>query len=842
MRQAYLYAAGSLFTMMCGMALNVLVGRFLGPDQYGIYALSRTAAQFFLMIAPLGMELGLQRFMSVAVQENRSPAQLLRFARTAAFAVFLVTVLVLLMGGAAALEDAYRAPGLAMALVVTLLSAPFLIDAMLIFSLGRVIGDMRPYMLWILFFQPLLRLALTAAVLVLDGDVQAVLTAAIFAGALTWLGYAMSENRIAGGADTRPPQERRTELRQFFQTSLWLGVSIFFYGLMRSSDTLVLGLFVSVGDVGRYAAMSFVAQTVQSLTLAVSQGLGAKVAAAAAAGDRMGLKDLIDEASLRAIPVSLFLFGGIAVFGQDLHVIFGEGFTVSAVTASSLAFGYLAGGVLGIVGYALSMAHHHKLESALTAGGGGVLLVAVFIGASTGGAEGVAVATCLSLCFVNIIRLVAVRSVHGYWPRAPLYLIGAVPAWLVAAAMRQAALEFDLPPIGAFFLGTIAYSLFMTVILIGGKMIGRRQQGMHRSAAKPARVTILSFHFAEYSARLCLALGDDHPVQMSVDRDKLVREAPSSVVGSVQRLENIVWYERRSTFGKFLSAGRILMDIRRFRPDLIVAHETLVPLPALVTFACRLIAPLRLIVHDPDPHAGADASISRLKRSLRWMLRKVATGYVVHGLYCRKALLKSVSPKKPVICINHGTLLEPEKFRSPLPGNILFFGRLEQYKGLPTLYAVADLLAEKLEGFRLTVVGHGSEAASVRAFAATRSFVEFNEGYASPEDVISAMQDAVVVLLPYDEATQSGVLAAAMANGRPVVTAAVGAIVEVIDGQNGIAVPPADVAAFAGALEKILSDPLEWERLSQGAMRTAGSSMNWKTIGRAIVGPPEVRA
>ena len=838
MRQAYLYATGSLFTMMCGMALNVLVGRFLGPDQYGIYALSRTAVQFFLMIAPLGMDLGLQRFMSVAVQENRSPSQLLRFARIAAFAVFVFTALVLLMGGAAALEEVYRAPGLGNALLVTLLSAPFVIDAMLIFSLGRVIGDMRPYMLWILFFQPLLRLALTAAVLALDGDVQAVLMVAVFAGALTWLGYAFSENRIAAKADARPSRERRSELRQFFQTSLWLGISIFFYGLMRSSDTLVLGLFVSVGDVGRYAAMSFVAQTVQSLTLAVSQGLGAKVATAAAAGDRMGLKDLIDEASLRAIPVSLFLFGGIAVFGQDLHVIFGEGFAVSALTASSLAFGYLVGGVLGIVGYALSMAHHHKLESALTAGGGGFLLVAVFIGASSGGAEGVAVATCLSLCFVNVIRLVAVRGVHGYWPRAPLYLIGAVPVWLIASMSRQTALNLDLSPIGAFFAGTIGYSLFMAVVLICGKRIGKRGRGMHLSAAKPARVTVVSFHFAEYSARLCLALGDDGPVQMIVDREKLGKEAPSSVVGSVQRLENIVWYERRSTIGKIVSAADILMKIRRFRPDLIVAHETLVPLPAIVTIACRLIAPLRLIVHDPDPHAGADASISRLKRSLRWTLRKVATGYVVHGLYCRKALAKSVSPEKPVICINHGTLLEPGDVRPPLPGNVLFFGRLEQYKGLPTLYAVADLLAGKLEGFRLTVVGHGSEAASVRAFAATRPFVVFNEGYASPEDVISAMQDAVVVLLPYDEATQSGVLAAAMANGRPVVTAAVGAIVEVIDGQNGIAVPPGDVAAFADAVEKILSDESTWERLSRGALQTAHSSMDWKTIGQAIVERP----
>lgn len=841
-RQTYFYAAGTLFTMVAATAINILVGRALGPGPYGVFALSRTAVQLLVLFAPLGMDLGLQRFLAQGQQNGRPVADLLRFARLSALAVTLISLTVIMLGGGQLLEDAYNAPGLANALAISFAAAPFTVDALLLFTVGRVVGNMAPYSRWILFTQPILRLLLIAVAIAAGTGITGVLWGGTVGVLLSWIGYSLTEHRLRDtSADIETPLERRREVLQLTQTSLWLGISVFCYGLMRTADTLILGLFLPIADVGRYAAISFVAQTVQSLTLAVSQGLGAKVATIAVTAQNE-VVPLIDDASRRAIPFSLFLFGGIAVFGPDLHHIFGPGFTVSPATSFFLSLGYLISGVLGIVGYALSMTGGHRQESTLILFGGLALLAAAFLGASWGGVEGVAIATCAMFILVNIARLFAVRSKFGRWPIAPVMLIGAAPAWLLAVVARQLPQGTTLHPQTVFLIGVFTYSIgFMAIYMLAGAIWRRRSRSTEDHAQARGRVTIVAFHFAEYSARLFLALNCGQRAQMIGNRNKLIREAPRHLVEAVHHLNNIIWYDDRNRLCKVASALRIFLGVIRFRPALIIAHETGVPLPTLITIACSFFAPVRLIVHDPSPHVGADAVIARKGKFWINALRHVASSYIVHGEYCQSELQKVLGDTgKPIIAVAHGVLLEPEpeQIEVPIERNILFFGRLEKYKGLPMLFEVGDILVSRLDNFTLRIIGHGTEASTVAHFSASRPYVKFDEGYASPEAVITAMQEAKIVVLPYDEGTQSGVLSSALANGRPVVATAVGALKEVVTADNGLLVTPGDIRRFATCVEDLLIDGDAWQRLSEGALRTAKTAMNWERIAHRMTSEP----
>jgi glycosyltransferase involved in cell wall biosynthesis len=91
------------------------------------------------------------------------------------------------------------------------------------------------------------------------------------------------------------------------------------------------------------------------------------------------------------------------------------------------------------------------------------------------------------------------------------------------------------------------------------------------------------------------------------------------------------------------------------------------------------------------------------------------------------------------------------------------------------------------------------------------------------------------VVLPYKDATQSGVVAAAYGAGRPVIASAVGGIPEVvIDGYNGLLVPPINPEALANAMEKLILSPELLDRLTQGAKATASGLMNWDRIAAAM--------
>jgi glycosyltransferase involved in cell wall biosynthesis len=87
-----------------------------------------------------------------------------------------------------------------------------------------------------------------------------------------------------------------------------------------------------------------------------------------------------------------------------------------------------------------------------------------------------------------------------------------------------------------------------------------------------------------------------------------------------------------------------------------------------------------------------------------------------------------------------------------------------------------------------------------------------------------------VVVLPYREIDQSGVLFTALAFGLPVVLSDVGGFPEV---QAALHVPAGDATALAGALERLLGDRAERERLATAARDAAATTYAWPAIAAA---------
>ena len=109
--------------------------------------------------------------------------------------------------------------------------------------------------------------------------------------------------------------------------------------------------------------------------------------------------------------------------------------------------------------------------------------------------------------------------------------------------------------------------------------------------------------------------------------------------------------------------------------------------------------------------------------------------------------------------------------------------------------------------------------------------IDATDAYITPEATSALFQSAAVVALPYKDATQSGVLASAFGNRRPVVASATGGIPDIVkDGVNGLLVPPGDAAALANALERVLTSKTLAATLAEGAMLTATGGMNWDNI------------
>src|SRR6185437_7545374 len=94
---------------------------------------------------------------------------------------------------------------------------------------------------------------------------------------------------------------------------------------------------------------------------------------------------------------------------------------------------------------------------------------------------------------------------------------------------------------------------------------------------------------------------------------------------------------------------------------------------------------------------------------------------------------------------------------------------------------------------------------------------------------------ADLVVLPYREIDQSGVLFTALAFGRPLLVSDVGGLPEIAAAGAARSFPAGDAAALRAAVRELLSDPRGRDALAARAAELSAGEYSWAAIGRRTV-------
>lgn len=207
----------------------------------------------------------------------------------------------------------------------------------------------------------------------------------------------------------------------------------------------------------------------------------------------------------------------------------------------------------------------------------------------------------------------------------------------------------------------------------------------------------------------------------------------------------------------------------------------------------------------------------------RWIRHTLEASSVVITLSQGWAdFVRGFAPKARVAVVPNSVPLPAASNVQPEPGRILFLGRLEEAKGVFELLAAGARLAPKYPALRLVFGGEG-DADALRSKAAELGIAERIElpGWVGPRERDEQLSRAGVFCLPSHAEGLPMSMLEAMAAGRAVVASSVGGIPEtIVDGDNGLLVPPRDEEALAGALERILGDEALRVRLAGRARAT----------------------
>jgi len=131
---------------------------------------------------------------------------------------------------------------------------------------------------------------------------------------------------------------------------------------------------------------------------------------------------------------------------------------------------------------------------------------------------------------------------------------------------------------------------------------------------------------------------------------------------------------------------------------------------------------------------------------------------------------------------------------------ILFFGRMEPYKGFDHLYNIIKLVQKHQLGYKFVIAGKGyipnlNELKKLKNVEIINRFIDDSE-------LQGLFNEASFSLLPYDSATQSGVTLLSYAYATPVIAYNVGALGEYIDeSKNGFCVEKNDDEAIINILK-----------------------------------------
>ncbi|OWK31930.1 glycosyltransferase family 4 protein [Sphingomonas mucosissima] len=353
--------------------------------------------------------------------------------------------------------------------------------------------------------------------------------------------------------------------------------------------------------------------------------------------------------------------------------------------------------------------------------------------------------------------------------------------------------------------------------------------------SQPRRIMMVAPHFEEYALFLSVALAGHADVLLIVNTAVLEAEFVGRVMPTHPRLD-----VRHSAFASAAELVRLIAAMRRFRPDVLHWQEPSglikAAFAAVTVVTAGRSARTAVTVHDPVPHAGRDSRVAARLARLRRFTRARVDRLFLHGQACvdqyQRDYLRSVRPDRRVRLTEHGILLPPPEPRpSPPAFRALMFGRMEAYKGLDTLAAALERLSDDGRDIEIEIAGLGPEMDRLEARLRPLPGVTATNMFVPAVSLIDRISAASCVVLPYKEASQSGVLAAAFAGGRFVIASNVGGLVDLVDhGSNGLLVPPDDPAALAAALTQAATDPALRERLSEGAARTAARRLDWRRI------------
>lgn len=229
------------------------------------------------------------------------------------------------------------------------------------------------------------------------------------------------------------------------------------------------------------------------------------------------------------------------------------------------------------------------------------------------------------------------------------------------------------------------------------------------------------------------------------------------------------------------------------------------------------------VIHDGVMHKGEKNAV---QQKLLIQLMKMSSHLIFLSRYVKELTKEELGIDKPSIIAPHGLIdygkLPPlKKSEKPM---LLFFGRISKYKGvellLEAIKKVPDELYDKLIVAGKWLYPNATDCNTDKVIIVDKKL--------SADEITHCIALSDILILPYIEATQSGVATLAINYLIPSIATEVGAFREQLNDNTTVFVHP-DAAELAAAITGLLKNPERLESMKE-ALKRLRAEYSWERI------------
>lgn len=424
-RQSVVFLSGTFFTALCGYLFKIYVGRHLGAEGLGLFALGMATVTAATAFAYLGLPQMLACFVAVhkaTARDGRLRGLLQHTVKLLAISTGICAGLLVLSRHLLA-GPIFGAPGLAEYLPLFALLLP-------VGGLNALVGQ------YLRGHQEVSRRTMVNHFV--QFPVKIVLTVGLFTAGWGLAGYVLAEvgsNLVAllllviFAARFTPPsdgQKVTLESDERSYAGTMIGQSLLTF-LNSRADIFVLGLLSSTDQVGIYSIAVATGAFVPTLLRSVNSVFGPMVSNLHARGELRLLERLFQTSTKWCLGLTWPLVVVLIFFSETLMGIFGDEFRVGGPALALLALGHLVNVGTGSVGSLLNMSGHQRFELHTGTATALLILALNLWWIPRWGLIGAAAAVACGLAISNLLRTFLVQRFLGLVPYSVRTLRLALP-------------------------------------------------------------------------------------------------------------------------------------------------------------------------------------------------------------------------------------------------------------------------------------------------------------------------------------------------------------------------------------------------------------------------------